>query len=632
MDALLSDPPSTLDDKRSPLDPPLQLHPTVDARQGSKPEPADVPTPPEKPASLRAFDKGLTPPKMEKPPQPDQGNDPKGKWGGSATQMASLSGKQVQQRMIDAFKAATTAMGTLQSQPSGRWDQSVIGRGRTEGRVWQVATENAIALAEYQNKAYGEALATFKKNPTDANAAEAKAQLTALSAAFEDPIVKQTLDQRGVKGVENLQKVRSSAVEGTKTATQEIADHIAARYEKLIGATGRLPSESEQALITDQERKKDPEYQRLISSDKPEDVAKALRRLAALGDDKAMEKLATIEASKTSKEDQRAFSEKQLNEKQAEQEKLLADRQAETEKMQKDREAEKEDARKEREAFEEKQKQASEKFQDDERKAREAFAKAMYEQRNPFEKKGVAKALADGIKKGDQPPILTGLYGLSGPVRAELEAQGFDLTKAQLQWDAAKKQVQSLNGPQQMRLVGLSTSVVNTIDEVKRLSKDMELSGIPLVNKAELASYIQLQGNSENGQLAARYIGAVNTLKEEFANLANGGYAPTEASWALANQQIDSNYGVKELGSALEEVQRLINYRMNAIPGLGTMGPRAANRYTGATGEAEPSSPESPSPNAAVTVKTPDDVTKLPPGTKFVIPDGPHKGEIRVAP
>jgi hypothetical protein len=67
----------------------------------------------------------------------------------------------------------------------------------------------------------------------------------------------------------------------------------------------------------------------------------------------------------------------------------------------------------------------------------------------------------------------------------------------------------------------------------------MQNSGIPLLNKAKLTAYIQTEGHSENGQLATRYINAVNTLKEEFANLANGGYAPTEPAWKLADEQIN---------------------------------------------------------------------------------------------
>lgn len=194
-------------------------------------------------------------------------------------------------------------------------------------------------------------------------------------------------------------------------------------------------------------------------------------------------------------------------------------------------------------------------------------------------------AIAEGIKSGNQPPVLTGLYGMSGPVRAKLQEDGFDLSKAQIEWKRAEKQVATLNGPQMTRFVGLASSVQNTIDEVNDLAKKMDLGGIPAKNAFELKAFMNVEGNSKNGQLAARYIAAVNTLKEEFANLANGGYAPTEPAWALANQQIDGNFGVKQLGASLGEIKRLINYRIQGVPGLSKMGAGAPNRYTGEDGK-----------------------------------------------
>ena len=180
----------------------------------------------------------------------------------------------------------------------------------------------------------------------------------------------------------------------------------------------------------------------------------------------------------------------------------------------------------------------------------------------------VVEHLAHGIESGQQPPVLTGLYGKSGDVRSKLDEHGFDLSKAQVEWDRAKKQVATLNGPQMTRFVGLAHSVDSTIDEVRNLSKEMDNSGIPKLNAAKLALYMQAEGNSPNGQLAARYIGAVNTLKEEFANLANGGYAPTEPAWELANKQINGDYGVKQLGASLDgKVQRLGEISRQCHPG-----------------------------------------------------------------
>lgn len=209
--------------------------------------------------------------------------------------------------------------------------------------------------------------------------------------------------------------------------------------------------------------------------------------------------------------------------------------------------------------------------------------------------------IVQGIASGDQPPTLTGLYGMGPAVRAGLEEQGVDLAKMQLEFDRAKKQVQTLNGPQMTRFVGLASSVVNTIDEVKGLSDKLQLSGVPILNRAQLSAYIQTQGNTPSGQLATRYMSAVNTLKEEFANLANGGYAPTEPAWKLADEQINGNFGVQQLNASLNEAQRLIKYRLNAMPGLANYGPGSSNRYMPNNGPANetPEQPQTQNGNAS---------------------------------
>lgn len=193
--------------------------------------------------------------------------------------------------------------------------------------------------------------------------------------------------------------------------------------------------------------------------------------------------------------------------------------------------------------------------------------------------------IVEGIVSGRQQPDLTGLYKQTPQVRAALEKRGFNLAESRLQWDAAHKQIQSLSGPQMTRYIGLSNSVVATIDRVKELSAQMKNSGLTGLNAAKIAILINTQGNTPQGQLATNYMTAVNTLKEEFANLAMGGNAPTEPAWHLANQQINGNYGVDQLTNSLGEVQRLVNYRLQAIPNIQTLGPGAANRYTGNSGQ-----------------------------------------------
>ena len=197
------------------------------------------------------------------------------------------------------------------------------------------------------------------------------------------------------------------------------------------------------------------------------------------------------------------------------------------------------------------------------------------------------------LAKGELAPSLLPGFGQT-KAKALAEAKRIDPTynpsQAELKYQAAKRYVSSLNSPQMIRFQGLANSVVNTIEEVKDLSDKMKLGGIMLKNQVELEAYRQAFGNTPKGQLVSQYLAAVNTLKEEFANLANGGYAPTDAAWELANKQINENYGVKQLDASLIEIQRLINFRLNAVfqetsPNLGGGNTiKVKDKKTGQTG------------------------------------------------
>lgn len=218
-------------------------------------------------------------------------------------------------------------------------------------------------------------------------------------------------------------------------------------------------------------------------------------------------------------------------------------------------------------------------------------AGARQEGRDSEQKERVGQ-IVDGLASGNIPPTLTGMYRDKAVIEAEAQKRGLNLSQMQVEWSRAQKQIMSLNGPQATRFYGLANSVQNTIGEVKQLADQLELSGITPLNRVKLESLISLRGNTPEGQLATRYVTALNTLKEEFANLAQGGYAPTESVWALANKQINENYGVDQLNSSLEEINRLIGYRVQGLQSIGggNIGPNAPNRYTGG-GQQQPAAP-----------------------------------------
>ena len=214
----------------------------------------------------------------------------------------------------------------------------------------------------------------------------------------------------------------------------------------------------------------------------------------------------------------------------------------------------------------------------------------------PNQEKTGIQYIVQAIKEGKQSPELTNLYRKGPAVREELAKQGVDHASLLLQYASAKRQVAALNSNQMVKFEGTARSVIRTIDEVKSLAKEMDLSGLTQYNAARLNILRNTMGNTEQGQLAARYVNAVNTLKEEFATAATGGYAPTESAWHLANAQINGDYGVKQLNASLDEIQRLIRYRLEAIPNRDKLGPGAGNRYIPGSGPDNGQSPSAQPP------------------------------------
>ncbi len=152
-----------------------------------------------------------------------------------------------------------------------------------------------------------------------------------------------------------------------------------------------------------------------------------------------------------------------------------------------------------------------------------------------------------------------------------------------------------------------------TVTEIRRLTDEMKLSGIQLANYAEIEALSKAAGNTPQGQLATKYVFAVNAMKEEFVTLINNGYAPTDPAWQLANQQINSNFGVLQMNGVLDEAQKIVSYRYNAIPGLLNLGPGSANQYTGQ----QPLGPMQENPTPSATPSGGGEWTTLPDGTRI---------------
>lgn len=160
------------------------------------------------------------------------------------------------------------------------------------------------------------------------------------------------------------------------------------------------------------------------------------------------------------------------------------------------------------------------------------------------------------------------IFPRASRMHEERTGKPLNFIELQLDYEAAKTFVKSLNGPQMTRFRGLARSVVNTIDEVHALAKKLKQGGIKKWNRVKRDTLLEVYGNTAYSRDAVKYLTATNTLKDEFAGLVQGGYAPTGPAWDLAHQMVNADYGIKDLDASLVEVQRLINYRMGAFEEL----------------------------------------------------------------
>jgi hypothetical protein len=202
---------------------------------------------------------------------------------------------------------------------------------------------------------------------------------------------------------------------------------------------------------------------------------------------------------------------------------------------------------------------------------------------------GSAKEVAAAIIRGEQPPTLTGMYGKSMDVRAELARNKFDLTKAQSDWDAMKKHISTLNGPQQERLRQAISFTTDSLDNIENLYKEWTAKGyntqFKTLNKATLKAAKQFGG--EAGSVAQQLEAQINDLASELGTVYKGGNSSTDESLKLAAENLKGEWNELTFKRALQQVRQNLTIRRNSIMNSQSVTPSGANQY-------EPKQPEAP--------------------------------------
>lgn len=179
--------------------------------------------------------------------------------------------------------------------------------------------------------------------------------------------------------------------------------------------------------------------------------------------------------------------------------------------------------------------------------------------------------IANAIVNGHQPPTLTGLYGKSAAVRAALERQGYNLTKATQDWTATQKYLATLNGAQQTRLRQATSFAYDSLDLVDSLSNEMKgilsRSGVTLFSKANLIAAKNGIYGADAKSIATRLDNQISDLTSELATVYKGGNSSTDESLKLASKQLNSSWDDKTLKDNVNLVRKNLQIRRNSLQG-----------------------------------------------------------------
>ncbi len=192
-----------------------------------------------------------------------------------------------------------------------------------------------------------------------------------------------------------------------------------------------------------------------------------------------------------------------------------------------------------------------------------------------------ARDIAEAIIAGDQPPVLTGLYRMAAPVRAELARQKYDLASAQSDWNAVQRRVATLNGPQQTRLRQAAETAYHSLDIIEELAGQWKGGQFPLLNRAQLAAAKGGALGQEAQTIATQLEAQISDLTSELGNVYMGGNSPTDHSLGLAAQNLSANWSYPQLMSAVALARKNLQIRLNSIKSTGVIGVSDVNPYAG---------------------------------------------------
>jgi len=187
--------------------------------------------------------------------------------------------------------------------------------------------------------------------------------------------------------------------------------------------------------------------------------------------------------------------------------------------------------------------------------------------------------IADAIVSGAQPPTTQGMYRNTAALRAALARRGYNLTAANLDWQAAARHMATLNGPQQTRLRQALETADHSLDIIRDLAEQWQGGRFPALNKGRLVAAKQGALGPEAQKIATTLEAQITDVTSELSNVYMGGNSPTDQALHLATKNLSADWSLPQLLAALDLARRNLGIRRNSIEQAGAQGVSPTNPY-----------------------------------------------------
>lgn len=222
-----------------------------------------------------------------------------------------------------------------------------------------------------------------------------------------------------------------------------------------------------------------------------------------------------------------------------------------------------------------------------ETKEKGAETRTTIEQAGAQDKRDQEAAIPDtvqGIIDGTIPPDRAGLGRNAGwlKIQAQLAKKGFNLAKAELDWQAAKRYVSSVNSAQQLRIREAASTLSQMIPDVQAKYTDWKraggaATGIKVFNRAALQTAKNLPGKA--GAAAQALDTQIADMVSELGQVYMGGNSPTDHALDLAQRNLSGDWNQEQFDAAIKLLQTNLGYRVNSIMNAGIAGETPGSPY-----------------------------------------------------